>query len=87
MQTIPFEPAAAARIKTASGQELVLVEASAWNGLSELVDNRGRKLIVAFPGGRRGLMLDSLPSPALGDLAVIGGSPDLLAEIGLIEEK
>lgn len=85
MKTIEFEPASGARIKTASGEVLTLMEASEWNGLSELVDNRGRKLIVAFPGGRRGMALDG--APRLGELTVISGTPELIAELAFSMAK
>lgn len=57
MQTIELEKVTSYRVKTTTGSVL-MEHKSTWNGLIELVDAKGRKLIVSPEGGMLGLAMD-----------------------------
>ncbi|WP_288897400.1 hypothetical protein [uncultured Delftia sp.] len=73
--------------------EMIFTCFSSWNGMEELRDQKGRKLIVArenagsFAESFVGLfgVLD-IPSKE-GSMRVLSGSPDLLMELGLIKKE
>lgn len=56
MQTIELEKVTSYRVKTTTGS-VVMEHKSTWNGLIELVDAKGRKLIVSPEGGLMGLAM------------------------------
>lgn len=73
--------------------DLILTSVSSWNGLEELRDQQGRKLIVArdVGSGPFAHMFDGMFSGLLpareGTLVVLQGAPELLLELGLIKKE
>jgi len=73
--------------------EKVLTSVSSWNGLEELRDDKGRKLIVsraprsAFQESFCELFQAAGLPVEPGIMTVMSGTPDLLAELGLIKKE
>lgn len=68
----------------------ILTSVSSWNGLEELRDQQGQKLIVVRASGSafRESFCELFSAVGLpmksGTMTVLSGTPDLLAELGLI---
>lgn len=68
----------------------ILTSISSWNGLEELRDDKGRKLIVFRSSGSafRESFCELFQAVGLpmepGTMTVMSGTPDLLVELGLI---
>lgn len=68
----------------------ILTSVSSWNGMEELMDQQGRKLIVVRSSGSafRESFCELFQAVGLpmepGTMTVLSGTPDLLAELGLI---
>ena len=80
MQTINYTPVRGYRLQGASGP-LVLTEVSEWNGLTELRDDKGRRLIVALSSSAIAEAFAAFGVPAPCFMTIVSGSPDLLAEL------
>lgn len=73
--------------------DLILTSVSKWNGLEELRDQQGRKLIVArdvnegpFAHLFDGMFASLLPGRE-GTLVVLQGTPELLLELGFLKKE
>lgn len=79
--TLTLEPtytATGANGKTISG----LREVETWNGMTKLVDSEGRMLIVAISAkGPFESIFVGLLGPQKDDAKIIGGHPDLIAQL------
>jgi hypothetical protein len=85
---LQYTPVAAYKIG-----DKILTSVSSWNGMEELRDEKGQKLIVTR--GNAGSFAESfvglfgvLDIPAReGSMHVLSGTPDLLAELGLLTKE
>lgn len=90
MSVISYKPVKAYEVQTRSGP-LSLTQGSTWNGLTELVDQQGRKLIVLLPGGLASEVAAAFTalgvSGEVPKMTIVTGSAELLLELGVLKGK